>query len=239
MVGLSRSRCAAWLALLAIPGLAFGQPPAKGALGLCPPGASRLDGYMQALCAGEGALQAGEPGTALERFRFAAALPRAEASNELAWAGLAATHCQLREFDAGRQWAAHYSQARRLWLGELDCDAAGDDPRAQLNPFVRSRMCSAQLTADYATVRGNPQAAYALELSARLQQIDAALAAACAASPPAQPLAQASGKAVKQGGKQQAAKKRTGSKPGSPTRGRTQNKPKAASERPASPAPER
>jgi len=146
-------------------------------------------------------------------------------SNELAWAGLAAAHCQSREVDAGRQWAAHFAQARRLWLGELDCDAAGDDPRAQLSPFVRSRMCSSQLAADYATVRGNPQAAYALELSARLQQIDEALAAACAANPPAQPQAQASAKAVKEAGKGKVSKKRTGGKPGSPARRRTQNKP--------------
>jgi len=225
MVSLSRSRGAALVALVLIAGPAFGQPPAKGVLGLCPPGASRLDSYIQALCAGDAALKAGEPGTALERFRFAAALPRAEASNELAWAGLAAAHCQSRQVDAGRQWAAHFAQARRLWTGELDCDAAGDDPRAQLSPFVRSRMCSAQLAADYATVRGNPQAAYALELRTRLQQIDEALAAACTASPPAQPQAQASGKAGKEGGKSRASKRRSGSKPGGSARSQSRSKP--------------
>ena len=179
-------RAGAALSLLVLAGLpavqARAQPPEKGTLGLCPPNASRLDSYMQALCEGESALQARDFATAQERFRFAAALPRTEATNELAWAGLAAAHCHARELDAGRQWAAHFAQARRLWLGELDCGAASQDPGAQLSPFVRSRMCNERLAADYALVRANPQAAHALDLRARLGHIDAALAEACGAA---------------------------------------------------------
>lgn len=177
------SRAASLIVLLAAALPAFGQAAEDRRLGLCPQASPTLDSYMQALCDGEAALQAGDFGAAAERFRFAAALPRAEASNELAWAGLAAAHCRSREIDAGRQWAAHFSQARRLWLGELRCDAAGDDPRSALSPYVRSRMCSDRLAADYAMVRGNPQAAYAVDLRARLKRIDDALAAACSAGP--------------------------------------------------------
>jgi hypothetical protein len=200
--------------------------PASGrALGLCPPPSASLDGYMQAVCDGEAALRAGDFGVAAERFRFAAALPRAEASNELAWAGLAAAHCQSREVDAGRQWAAHFSQARRLWLGELDCEATGEDPRSQLSPYVRSRMCGGRLAADYAIVQGNPQAASSIDLRTRLQRIDDALAAACSVSPAAQQQARASEAAGADGRTKKASKKSAGRKPGATARGRTPGKP--------------
>jgi len=221
------SRSAALIALLAIAAPAFGQAPADRGLGLCPPASASLDGYTRALCDGEAALQAGEFGAATERFRFAAALPRAEASNELAWAGLAAAHCQSREIDAGRQWAAHFSQARQLWLGELDCEAAGEDPRAQLNPFVRSRMCSDRLAADYAIVRGNPQAGYAIDLRARLKRIDDALAAICAVEPAAQKQAKATETAGAEGGTKKASKKSTSRKASSTARSRKAGKPKS------------
>jgi hypothetical protein len=217
MTGPARFCCAALLLLLAAlcTDRGWAQSPERQGLGLCPPNASRLDGYMQALCDGEAALQAGDFSKAIEHFRFAAALPRVDASNELAWAGLAAAHCQSREVEAGRQWAAHFAQARQLWLGELDCVASGEDPRARLSPFVRSRMCTEQLAVDYATVRSNPQTAHALDLRARLKQIDGALAASCNATPAAQ--AQASGKTSNEDGKKKASKKRSS---------RTVNKPK-------------
>jgi hypothetical protein len=173
---------AALVGLAAGAAAATAQAPPAAGLGLCPDGSKRLDEYAQALCAGEAALRAGDLPAAIERFRFAAALPRADASNELAWAGLAAAHCRAQEFDAGRQWASHFSQARRLWFGELDCAAAGDDPRAQLGPFVRSRMCGERLAADYAIVRGGQQTAHAIDLRRRLEGVDAVLAAACAAA---------------------------------------------------------
>lgn len=213
------------IALLLTAAGASGQAPDERALGLCPTASASLDGYMQALCDGEAALRAGDFGAATDHFRVAAALPRAEASNELAWAGLAAAHCHARQTDAGRQWAAHFSQARRLWLGELDCEAPGSDVRSQLGPYVRSRMCSDRLAADYALVRGNPQAAYAIDLRTRLQRIDDALAAACAASPPAKPQATAAGTAGAEKGKSKASKKGTGRKRGGATRRRESAKP--------------
>ena len=157
--------------------LAKDQSPA---LGLCPSAVGRLDSYIQALCDGETALQADNPVEALARFRLAATLSRIEATNELAWAGLAAAHCRAREFDEARPWTAHFSQARQLWLGELDCDATGSDPRAGLSPFVRSRMCSERLAADYALLHRNPDSPYARELKARLQLVSDGLAQVCA-----------------------------------------------------------
>lgn len=205
--------CALLVALLLTAAPASGQAAGERALGLCPSASASLDGYMQALCDGEAALQAGDFGAAAERFRFAAALPRAEASNELAWAGLAAAHCHARQTDAGRQWEAHFSQARRLWLGELACEAPEGDARSRFSPFVRSRMCSDRLAADYALVHSNPQAAYAIDLRRRLQRIDDALAAACsAAGPAAQPQPAAATTAGADGGKNKASPKSPGRK---------------------------
>ena len=212
-------RAALFLVLLCLLPADRGSAQPPQALGLCPPNAGRLDSYMQAVCDGEAAWRAGDAGAALDRFRTAAALPRAHASNELAWAGLAAAHCRASDFDAGRQWASHFAQARQLWLGELDCAAAGEDPRARLSPFVRSRMCNQQLAADYAAVRGNPQSAHASDLHLRLQRIDEAVAAACAL-PPAAPLqAQAAEKTGADPPKKKVSRKRgsrlnKGSKPG-------------------------
>ena len=185
------------VALLALPLAALpvtdgrAQTPGQPGLGLCPPIAGRLDAYLQALCEGEAALRAGDLGAATDRFRAAAALPRADASNELAWAGLAVSHCRARDFDAGRQWAAHFAQARQLWLGELDCVAAGDDPLAKLSPFVRSRMCTDSLTGDYAAVRGDPHSSHAADLRLRLKKLAEAIDAACATptAAPVQPAA--------------------------------------------------
>ena len=206
------------LLLVAAPAAAgWAQTAGNQPLGLCPPAATRLDSYMQALCDGEAALQAGDVGAAMERFRAAAALPRADASNELAWAGLAAAHCRARDVDAGRQWAEHFSQASRLWLGQLDCAASGDDPRAGLSPFVRSRMCTETLATDYAAVRGNPHSAHAADLRLRLQRIDESIAAACAA-PPAEQF-RAGDKADSEASKTKASKKRGRRAKSKPKRG--------------------
>jgi hypothetical protein len=196
--------CLALAALPAADGRA--QAAERAGLGLCPAHAGRLDAYVQALCDGEAALRTGDLGTATERFGAAAALPRTDASNELAWAGLAASHCRARDFDTGRQWAAHFAQARQLWLGELDCAASGDDPRAKLSPFVRSRMCTGPLEADYAAVRRNPQSSQATDLRLRLKGIDEAIAAACAAPAGAPP--QAAATAGSEAPQKQASRKR-------------------------------
>jgi hypothetical protein len=217
-----RSALRAFLALLfaaclACTALAQGGDQ-TAAIGLCPQGSARLDTYTQALCDGESALRARRFDVALERFGFAAALPRVDASHELAWAGLAAAHCGARDFEAGRQWAEHFAQARRLWQGELHCEPDGREPRAQLSPFVHSRMCSDTLAADYALIRSNPQAAYAIELRARLQQVADAVALNCAATPataakPAAARAAAKAAARKTAAKTQRAK-RSGNKAG-------------------------
>ena len=206
------------LLLAAAPAVAgWAQAAGNQALGLCPPAAARLDSYMQALCDGEAALRVGNFGAAMERFGVAAALPRADASNELAWAGLAAAQCRDRDVDAGRRWAEHFSQARQLWLGQLDCAASGEDPRARLSPFVRSRMCTEQLAADYAAVRGNPHSAHVTELRLRLQRIEESIAAACAA-PPAEQLV-AGDKADSKASKTKASKKRVRPAKSKPKRG--------------------
>ncbi len=184
-----------------------------GSLGFCSDDSLRLDSYMQALCDGETALQANRAGDAVARFRFAAALPRVEATNELAWAGLAAALCSAGEFESGAQWAAHFVQARRLWLGELDCNAAEGDLRARLSPYVRSRMCSDRLVADYELLRNSPTAPYAIDLQARLQRTADAVAQFClpaastseaGATPPVKKAAKST-KAKKKRGKRTAA----------------------------------
>lgn len=163
---------------------AQGQPPAA-TLGLCPAEARQRDSYTQALCDGEQALRQGNSAAALDRFRFAANLPRPAATHELAWAGLAAAHCRAGDTDEGRRWAGHFDEARRLWRGELDCQAGRGQPTP--SPFVSARMCSEGVAGDYALVRSNAQAMYAQDLYARLQRIDESLRASCgtAAAPTA------------------------------------------------------
>jgi len=170
-----------WLAA----GAAAAQaPPPAAPLGLCPAEARQRDSYTQALCDGEQALRQGHSATALDRFRFAANLPRPAATNELAWAGLAAAHCRAGEVDEGRRWAGHFEEARRLWQGELDCQAGRDRPLP--SQFVQVRMCGDGVAGDYALVRSNAQAMYAQDLYARLKRIDEALRSSCSsASPPA------------------------------------------------------
>lgn len=171
---------ALFIALTPAAAMPAGKAPAT--LGICPAASGRLDSYIQALCDGEAALQAGASAQAIERFRFAAALPRIDATNELAWAGLAAAHCSARDFDSARPWQGHFAQAKQLWLGQLDCEAAEGDTRSRLSPFVRSRMCSDTLAADYALLRADPSAAHTVDLKARLDQVADALASSCSAS---------------------------------------------------------
>ncbi len=204
-------------AVVASFGIQAQEKPA--ALGLCPVATGRLDAYMQALCDGETALRADRTAEALDRFRLAASLSRMDATNELAWAGLAAAHCRARDFDSATHWASHFTQARRLWLGELDCDAPEDDTRGRLSPFVRSRMCSERLVADYALLRQNPSAPYAGDLKVRLQQVADGLAHSCAtltasradsAAKPARKAVDSKAKAKKKRGKRAAARSGTG-----------------------------
>jgi len=160
------------------------QPPAA-AFGLCPGDARNRDSYTQALCDGEQALLQAASARALDRFRFAANLPRPAATNELAWAGLAAAHCLAGETDEGRRWAGHFDEARRLWQGELDCLAGRGRPTP--SQFVQVRMCGEGVAGDYALVHRNAQAPYTRDLFARLKRIDEALRSSCsgADAPPA------------------------------------------------------
>lgn len=155
---------------------------AQDALGLCPGDDRPVDAYLRALCEAESALRAGSPREAVRLFTKAAATPRIDAAHELAWAGLAVAHCQAGDFAAGRQWAAHFAQARQLWVGELDCASAAGEPRGRIDPFVRSRMCGETMVADYALVRGQPEAAHTIELKQRLAGLESAIGRRCAAA---------------------------------------------------------
>jgi hypothetical protein len=113
----------------------------------------------------------------------------------------------------------HFSEARQLWLGETDCRAAGEG-RAP-NAFVRSRMCDETLLADYALVRGNPQAAFAIDLHARMGRVGETPRVICGDEAPAraQPVATSSAETPTTG----KASSRTASK-----QARKARKPKAA-----------
>lgn len=207
LAALACSLCA-WLAL---PAAVAGQPAA--ALGLCPAETARLDEFMQVVCAGERALSAGRASEAATLFRHAAGLRRLQATNELAWAGLAAAHCRGRDGNRGREWAARFEEARRLWLGELACTDAARSPQ----PFVREHMCVDALAADYEFIRTHPDAAIAREMSARLQAVAQGVAAHCAAPVGA---AVTKPKAVKATKKKRKTKKPLSGIAASPTRGR-------------------
>lgn len=150
-------------------------------LGLCPGGAPRSDAYVQLLCEGEAQLVAGRNGEALEKFRIAATVGRLDASNELAWAGLASAHCRRGELKQGREWAAYFAQARRLWLGDLHCSEPGAGKHGELLPYVESRMCIEALQPDYELIRAKPLSAIALDLSARLKIVSERVERDCAA----------------------------------------------------------
>jgi len=138
-------------------------------LGLCPSETSRLDGFMQAVCAGERALTAGRPADAIASFRIAAEEKRFQATNELAWAGLAAAYCQSRDVKRGREWATRFEEARQIWIGEADCSPGASARRPQ--GFVREHLCVAPLEADYGFLKSNPEASVSIEIQRRFSHV--------------------------------------------------------------------
>ncbi len=191
---------------------------AETTLGLCLAETGRLDGFMRAVCDGEQALSAGRAADAVALFDQAAGLPRLQATNELAWAGLAAAYCRARDVKRGREWAARFDEARRLWLGDLSCGADAK-ARAQPQPFVRDRMCVDALAADYDFIRNHPDAPVSREIAARLQSVAARVEQECAIHPTmassAPPAKSKAGKPAKR-----KAKKKLSGKEASPDRGR-------------------
>jgi hypothetical protein len=182
-------------------------------LGLCPPERGRLDGFMQTICEAETALAAGRHSDAIEKFRRAAELPRLQATNELAWAGLAAAYCQARDPTQGREWAARFDEARRLWLGETDC--ATDTSAGARGPriFVRERMCVEPLAADYGFVKKHPEAPASIEIVRRFASAAERIDQYCSATVP-------TGTSAKAQPLRKKAKKRVSGKRASPARGR-------------------
>ncbi len=168
---------------------AAGLSAQRAPLGLCPGDAGRIDGFMRAICDGERALSQGSPSEAVGLFTQAAEAQRLQATNELAWAGLAAAYCDARDPASGREWARRYDEARRLWLGELACIEA--TARPQPRPYVRSRMCTETLAADYDFVRDHPDATMTREIVARLQAVADRIAQHCAAAAAATPATKA------------------------------------------------
>jgi hypothetical protein len=210
-------RAAASVALFAL--CASSAPKEAAPLGLCPIESGRLDGFMRAVCDGEQALAAGRVADAVALFQQAIGLPRLQATNELAWAGLAAAYCRARDLKRGREWAARFDEARRLWLGELSCGADGT-AHAQPQPFVRDRMCIDALAADYDFVRTHPDAPVSHEIAARLQGVATRVQQECAnlptmAASSAAPTPSKAGKPAKR-----KAKKKVSGKRASPDRGR-------------------
>lgn len=228
-MGLAENRrtCASGrrVASLAIVFLAIACRPSTCAaeiqsLGLCPAEQSRLDGFMRTICEGEGALTSGRHVEAIAKFRQAAQQQRVQATNEIAWAGLAAAYCKGRDVKRGREWAARFEEARRIWLGELDCSAstAADAPGPQ--PFVRDHMCIEPLAGDYSFVKNNPQASVSSEITARFADIAKSIEKQCsiaASNASADPLTKKS--PAKKSAKKKP-RKRINGKAASPARGR-------------------
>lgn len=150
-------------------------PTDASVLGLCPPDTRRVDAFVQLLCEGEAALANGVHTEALAKFSAAAETPRLAATNELAWAGLAAGYCDAKEIERARLWSTRFQEARRIWLGEVDCAASGAAPQ----PFVRRQLCLESMTPDYSFVKSNPDAAISGEIRSRFDAISRALAHRC------------------------------------------------------------
>lgn len=206
---------AASIASLALAPAAFAAD--NSPLGLCPAETARLDGFMRAICDGERALAAGNAAEAAALFNQAAGLARLQATNELAWAGLAAAYCDARDLEHSREWAARFDEARRLWFGELSCDSTF---RAQPQPFVRDHMCVDALTADYSFVRTHPDATAAREITARLQSVASRVEQHCAQRPAALPAAAPPAKANSNKLSKKKAKKKLSGRRASPARER-------------------
>jgi hypothetical protein len=136
------------------------------ALGICRQEAARNDGYMQLLCEGETSLAGQQPKAAIEHFSAAATLPRQSASNELAWAGLAAAHCRAGDARAGREWAQRFNAARRIWIGETPCHLDSGAPNPKVPQQVHKALCADTFLADYALLRASPHSAVAQDIHA-------------------------------------------------------------------------
>jgi hypothetical protein len=178
---------------LLLAALALALPPlaADAALGICRQEAARGDGYMQLLCQGEAALEEQQPQAAIKHFSAAAGLERFSASNELAWAGLAAAHCRAGEAQAGREWAQRFDAARRIWIGETPCTLDGGAANPKIPQQVQQQLCKDAFAPDYALLRANPQAAVAQDIRMRLEAVQKGVVAACGAAATAQPVSQA------------------------------------------------
>ena len=160
-------------------------PAAAGALGICRQEAARNDGYMQLLCEGENSFGDQQPRAAIEHFSAAAALPRPSASNELAWAGLAAAHCRAGDARAGRDWAQRFNAARRIWIGETPCMLDSGAPNPKIPQQVHKELCTEAFVADYALIRASPQSAVAQDIRTRLDGVQKSVEAACGTAPAA------------------------------------------------------
>jgi hypothetical protein len=152
---------------------------AAAPLGICRQEAARGDGYMQLLCEGETALDEQQPRAAIEHFFAAAALPRRSASNELAWAGLAAAHCRAGDTRSGRDWAQRFGAARRIWIGETPCALDSGAPNPKVPHEVHRDLCADSFVADYALIRANPQSTVAQDIRTRLDGVQKSVEAAC------------------------------------------------------------
>jgi hypothetical protein len=173
---------------LLLAALALAMPlAANAALGICRHEAVRGDGYMQLLCEGEAALEEQQPQAAIKHFSAAAGLERFSASNELAWAGLAAAHCRAGEPHAGRDWAQRFDAARRIWIGETPCTLDGA-PNPKIPQQVQRQLCTDAFAPDYALLRANPQSAVAQDIRTRLDTVQKGVVAACGAATTAQPV---------------------------------------------------
>lgn len=173
---------------------------------------------MQAVCAGEAALASGRVDEAIARFRAAAEARRLQATNELAWAGLAAAYCQKHDAKRAREWATRFDEARRLWLGELICDGADAGARRP-QPFVHDHMCAESLVADYGYVRNHPDASISGEITSRFTALSQRIAERCSAAP-ARAVQRAVAKAHRKGPPPKKTKRRVSGRKASPTRER-------------------
>lgn len=208
------------LALLSPAGGTVALAAQADALGLCPLERGRLDGFMQTICEAETALAAGKHSDAIEKFRRAAELPRLQATNELAWAGLAAAYCRAQDPKQGREWAARFDEARRLWLGEADCwtdtSASARGPRS----FAREHMCVEPLAADYGFVSKHPEAPASIEIVRRFAAVAERIDESCSAAMRRTKAVAPTGVATKAQPVRKKVKKRVSGKKASPARGR-------------------
>jgi hypothetical protein len=190
-------------------------------LGLCPPETGRLDGFMQWVCAGEAALIAGRIPDAIAAFRKAADDERLQATNELAWAGLAAAYCRGGDEKRGRQWATRFEEARQIWIGELDCDVSDSAKGRRPTAFVREQLCIEPLVPDYRFIKNHPDALISSEVKQRFNLLVERVANHCATDK-VRSVATASVKkaSAMKSTKKKPKKKRVSGRKGSPVQGK-------------------